>query len=631
MLLAQQNLKELSDENTLEGLETAIANLSNSVEDLYRDTWDRIKRNNSQKVFERVQQVLMWVVFAPQPLTVPELRHALAIRDESDEFNPKALWVTPLDEFSLGLIVIDENQTIRLCHKSAYAYFKTNLDKFSPNANETLAKTCLRYLLLNSLSPGQNPTIEDIARQAEMYPFLRYSFENWHVHARLQMTSDVQELAMRFLQDSAKVTTSYRLYRYMYYGEDTSKSEFTGTELIASLDLGESFMPLQDAEFDLRSSTCEGDTSIQSAVEVDQQEKLEEIRDGNGDVEKDEVEEGRKEEEEVELEEEGQAREGGILEADDVEEDTKQSTLSSQGPEADSDTLEDDSASLSQEVEERMEEDKGSEEAGAEVEKNKGQVEELGEERETLDDADIESELTGTDTGEATMPTELDSPTPQTGYVDIQKVIRNFLVDEGRISTSENHRSGTRTPVPDSSPEETLPQELPEDQSILEESNADSPENRPVTPLPQIIKSGLDEAPQTPSPSQESTQALQSSNSPARVSLLGEHRLSSPHMGAASPTFKLPSIFSGRQYGSPSASLKERVGARPLYLTPMGERESLIMKQYSSNSLPARKQRETKTRSTSDIYDFNGVLTLPKRNMYLYPTARDKFESKESG
>lgn len=635
MLLAQQNLKGLSDENTLEGLETAISNLSSNLNDLYMETWDRIKKNNSQKVFERVQQVVMWVAFANRPLTVPELRHALAIRDNSGELNSKALWDTPLDESSLGLIVIDEDQTIRLCHKSAYVYFTTNLCDF-PNADETLSKTCLRYLLLDSLSLGDNPEIADIASQAEMYPFHRYAFENWHIHARKQMIApEVQELAMRFLQDSSKVTISYRLHRYTCYGEDTSMFGFTGMQLIASFDLGEFFMPLRGSGVDSKSMNFRSDTSPQGSLEEDKEEEHEVIGERRDGVNENTIDEGeweeeveRNEEAREEDEEEEEVEEEEEEEEDEEEEDENENDenfetiLPPQGPETDAGTSENEAATPSRYVEERVSEaevvDKKDSQDEVESDENMSEVEELKIGREALHNMAVECEVIGREKGESSI--ELNSPTGETGYMDVQKAIRDFLVGEGKIPSREDH-DGTQTTGDDSIPEQTPPKELSEGESLLEGSGGGSPE-KSVTGLYETIK--------IPFPHDDTTQTeAQPSDTRTPFPLTIEHRLSGPNMGSPPHSFKLPSILSGRQYGVPSASMKERVGvgALPLYLTPIGEREGLMMKQYSTNSLPNRKGRGAKTRSTSDIYDLDGLQTLPKRNMYLYPTARDRYES----
>lgn len=611
MLLAQQNLKELSDENTLEGLEIAMTKLSNNLDDLYMDTWHRIKKNNSQKVFERVREVIMWVVFASRPLEVPELRHALAIRDDSEEFNHKALWDTPVDESSLGLIVIDEDQTVRLCHKSARAYFEAGSDYHFPNANETIAKTCLRYLLLNSLSPGDNPTIEDVARQAEMFPFHSYAFDNFHVHAKRQMTPDVRELIMRFIQDTSKITTSYQLSYYIDDPEDDiCRTEFDGMQVISSFDLHEFIMPLQEFEVDLNSVECNGDHTLQSILEVDGEDEL----DDEKQIEKEEEEEGEeKHKDEEETEEE-------------IEEESKQvvidePALAPQGAEEYFNTPENDVNAPSQSMEEHagaeVEEDRDSEKnAENQDNKNKNEESEKQEEQQTMEEA---NEPIGSDAGEDTVIIHHESPAET---ADVQKTIRDFLVREGKISAREDH-DGTHTPENGSSKGQSSPNELSDDGNVSEGSKADSVEKHTWSPQHQTANSSLNGTVKIPF----HHDGTRPSDTRTALSLIAEHRLSTPHMRTTTPNFKLPSMLTGKRYGTPSSSVKDRLGGLPLYLTPMGEREDLVTKQYSSHSLPGRKGRGAKTRSTSDSYDLDGVLTLPKRNMYLYPAARDRYDS----
>ncbi|KAK2754787.1 hypothetical protein FQN54_006680 [Arachnomyces sp. PD_36] len=638
MLLAQQNLKELADENTLEGLETALANLSSNVDALYEDTWNRIRNKNSPRVFERVQQVLMWVAYASRPLTVPELRHALAVRDDSEEFNSKALWDTPLDESALGLLVIDDDQTVRFCHKSAHSFFESDSEKF-PNANEIIAKTCLRYLLLNSISPGDNPTIEDIARQVDTYPFHNYAFENWLDHAK-HMTPEVQELALRFVRDNSKVTTSYRLYHYSSYGEDSSKVEFTGMTLMVSLESVDGFIsPHQELEEEFHEVNFIDDTSLQSIVELDEGNGEETFGDNRVVGKEDVIDEGKEEdegnkvsikgvvvEEEVAVEVAVEEKEIVKEEEEVVGEEEQDAVQSPHVSEPDANSLEKDTFIKVQvsekQVGERVVDEFDDEDwdlgETKEVLVKTEEAEAEGEQQSTA----VEDEMVEVEAGDDTVIINRDPATPAS--VDIQKAIRDFLVGEGKISSREG--DGTQTPGDDFSSGWRTPRDLrSEDGSNFGESNANSPKKHTPMMHSPSPKSGLDTALKAPTHHDDSQTEPQTPDNRTTFSLIAERSLSSSHMRTVTPNFKLPSTLMGRPYPTPSSSLKDRSSALPLYLTPMGEREGLMTKQYASNSLPRGKG--ARSRSTSEGHELDGVLTLPKRNLYLYPTMRDKYDS----
>jgi hypothetical protein len=92
--------------------------------------------------------VLSWVIHARRPLTVDELRYALAMAQHST-LDPSALHDPKnLTAFCTGLVVIDhENGAVRLVHYTAQSYFQTVSRTKHPNSDLLIAKTCLQYLL----------------------------------------------------------------------------------------------------------------------------------------------------------------------------------------------------------------------------------------------------------------------------------------------------------------------------------------------------------------------------------------------------------------------------------------------------------------------------------------------------
>lgn len=146
--------------------------------------------------------VLSWVIHARRPLTVDELRHALAMARHST-LDPSALHDPKiLTAFCAGLVVIDhENGAVRLVHYTAQSYFQTVCQTRYSNADQLIAETCLQYLLhLAEL----DMSLSDFETKAEEYdgddhiflPFAGYATREWPYHVR-DRERDLQDLILQ--------------------------------------------------------------------------------------------------------------------------------------------------------------------------------------------------------------------------------------------------------------------------------------------------------------------------------------------------------------------------------------------------------------------------------------------------
>ena len=97
-----------------------------------------MKRINSQDTedVELAKQVLSWISYAKRPLTVIELRHALAIVPEAKELDVEALMDKELLlSVCAGIVTIEhESNIIRLVHYTTQEYFERKRDCLFPDA-----------------------------------------------------------------------------------------------------------------------------------------------------------------------------------------------------------------------------------------------------------------------------------------------------------------------------------------------------------------------------------------------------------------------------------------------------------------------------------------------------------------
>jgi GPI inositol-deacylase, winged helix domain len=98
---------------------TVLENLPEQVNTAYDQTMERIE-GQIKCNRELARRVLSWMTYACRPLSLKELRHALAVSPNMAEMDPEALVPEMiLTSVCQGLVVVDrESDTVRLVRKS---------------------------------------------------------------------------------------------------------------------------------------------------------------------------------------------------------------------------------------------------------------------------------------------------------------------------------------------------------------------------------------------------------------------------------------------------------------------------------------------------------------------------------
>lgn len=116
--------------------------------ELYDLTFSRIEDQDAT-IVECAKQVLSWIVFAPEPLSIRQIQQALATR-EGDFALSKDSMVEPdlLTRICCGFISLgSKDGLLRASHNTAQDYLERNLDKLLPEGPVTITQTCLDYLI----------------------------------------------------------------------------------------------------------------------------------------------------------------------------------------------------------------------------------------------------------------------------------------------------------------------------------------------------------------------------------------------------------------------------------------------------------------------------------------------------
>jgi hypothetical protein len=181
----------------------------------YDEVWKRIEKQVSEKR-DRAKKVLSWISFASRPLTIEEVRQALAVSPEDKELILDARpALGSLASACMGLVIIDqESKVVRLVHETTQAYFRDKRQIYFPHAQQNIAETCLTYLSFATFEKVPNKETADLELYTKKHAFLDYAARHWTSHFRqAKNTQAVLSAACNvFDTRSGKFHTWFQIY-----------------------------------------------------------------------------------------------------------------------------------------------------------------------------------------------------------------------------------------------------------------------------------------------------------------------------------------------------------------------------------------------------------------------------------
>jgi ankyrin repeat protein len=232
----------LVKKDNIKAVRKALSSLPKSLDSIYDEAIQRIRSQDEDSV-ERAEQILAWLAYASRPLSLTAIRHALAVEDGDEDFDEYAM----PDEETLvsicaGLVSIEmESKIIQLVHYTTQEYLRRLETTRFLQAPAMIAATCLRYLSFGAFADGPCPSDEHMEKRMQEYPFLDYAARHWGDHARGKPEEKVEELALKFLKQDAKLGCSVQamhLPAYRYHGYSQSfPRRTTSLHLAASFGL----------------------------------------------------------------------------------------------------------------------------------------------------------------------------------------------------------------------------------------------------------------------------------------------------------------------------------------------------------------------------------------------------------
>jgi ankyrin repeat protein len=204
-------MDSLSSKSTPEAIRLALQDLPRGTKELDTVYEQAMKRIDGQEegFRELAKQVLSWVTHAKRPITIAELRHALAVRDGAVELDANFIpEVETLVSICAGLITVDEqSDIIRWIHYTTQKFFERTWILWAPHAQVDIARVCLTYLLFDAFAAGFCSTDGEFEKRLESYPLYDYAARNWGHHVRAAST-EVEQLVLDFFKSDAKMSSA---------------------------------------------------------------------------------------------------------------------------------------------------------------------------------------------------------------------------------------------------------------------------------------------------------------------------------------------------------------------------------------------------------------------------------------
>ena len=192
-------------------VEEALDDPPDGYDGFYERNMLRItEESDSTRASKLARKVLEWVVHTYRPLSLAELRDALAVDLNKAGFKKAARPdKATILEVTAGMIMIDfDEKSVRLNHRTAQEYFDKTRDRWFSAASADIARVSLHYMSLGELSKPCEGIYEDqeFDDRRKINPLLEYAYLYWGDHAHdAGLHSETQADVLQYLGDADKI------------------------------------------------------------------------------------------------------------------------------------------------------------------------------------------------------------------------------------------------------------------------------------------------------------------------------------------------------------------------------------------------------------------------------------------
>jgi ankyrin repeat protein len=184
------------------------------LDELYRTIIDRIMKGNPSQ-----QKLLVWVVYGQRPLTLEELKAALATQIDSRNKASTEEYQISLSAKTIaedaGVILEITHGKVHLIHQSAKDFLIKNGQlksaSFCNNQDPSiyLAKVCIAYLSFEDFETGPCHDEQALAIRKRQYPLFHYAARNWHAHVPKNGVDAVAHMLDRLIKPQSPILLSW--------------------------------------------------------------------------------------------------------------------------------------------------------------------------------------------------------------------------------------------------------------------------------------------------------------------------------------------------------------------------------------------------------------------------------------
>lgn len=273
-LLARLYMESLMRLITLRKIKAALTLLPEGLDDMYDDALQRIKAQDSESAL-LAMKILSWTYFAVRPLTLEELRHALAVEPgdcflDEDGLADKDLIMSAC----VGLISVQEGDIVTFIHYTIQEYFERRALVLFKDSEAEISQTCLIYLSFDEFSEGPNHDDESYETRLSKNPLLKYAASYWGVHVKRSSEAILKKSALEFLCHDGNVLASVQVktvsesdneLKYPGYSQEYPKT-MPSLVLVASLGLSTLTRTLIENGASLEEADSHGARALHRAV-----------------------------------------------------------------------------------------------------------------------------------------------------------------------------------------------------------------------------------------------------------------------------------------------------------------------------------------------------------------------------
>jgi hypothetical protein len=256
---------------TLADAKARLNALPERIHDIYDGVMERIEAQGPAWA-ALARKLLQWVFYAFEPLTLTQIRYALAIEPgnttlDEEDVPDKAFLVSVCAEM---ITIQPGSEIVSLNHYTTREYLSSKENEIFLNAELGITRICLTYLLSPPFETPA-PHDEDMNNRLQQYSLLQYAALHWGDHASGCCAADFADLGLRFLGQSSLISSSIQAMQisdtrhYEGCSQDFDK-DVSGLWLAAYFGLKDIAGVLLQNGADMEQRTSNGDTALHVAV-----------------------------------------------------------------------------------------------------------------------------------------------------------------------------------------------------------------------------------------------------------------------------------------------------------------------------------------------------------------------------